>query len=147
MSLVRWEPFRDIYGLQREMNRLFDDMFSPLSEDRPNGLAFAPSAELDETNEAYLLKLEIPGLAAKDINIEVTEEAVSVSGERKSERRQEEGSLTRTEFQYGSFKRVVPLPSRIDNQAVAASYENGILNLTLPKCEDSGGESVKVTLH
>ncbi|WP_017325844.1 Hsp20/alpha crystallin family protein [Synechococcus sp. PCC 7336] len=144
MSLVRWEPFRDIYSLQEEMNRLFNETFAPTSR---RGIDFAPSAELEETDEAYTLKLEVPGLEAKDINIEVTEDSVSVSGERKSETKSEQGGITRTEFQYGSFRRVVPLPGRIDNNTVKADYKDGILSLNLPKLGGNGNGAVKVSLH
>ncbi len=145
MALIRWQPFREIDELQREMNRLFDRRF--YESDRTSLPAtFAPAAEMSETEEAIHLKLEIPGMEAKDLDVEVTAEAVSISGERKSETKTEENGNTRTEFRYGKFRRVIPLSARIENTKVAAEYKNGILNLTLPKAEPEKNKVVKVEI-
>ncbi|MEB3212211.1 MAG: Hsp20/alpha crystallin family protein [Leptolyngbyaceae bacterium] len=145
MALVRWNPTREIDTLQREMNRLFDDVFTDLP--RRNGMTnFIPSAELEEKDDSYHLKLELPGLNKDDLDIQVTAEAVSISGERKSETKSEENGVTHSEFRYGSFKRVIPLPGRIDNRNVAADYKDGILSLNLPKAEEERNKVVKVNL-
>jgi len=123
MSLIRFEPFREIDTLQREMNRLFEG-FSPSSERSGNGVTFMPAAELHETPEAIHLKLEIPGLEAKDLDVQVTAEAVAVSGERRAETKTEAKGITRSEFRYGSFRRVIPLPARIQNEKVEAQYKD-----------------------
>ncbi len=145
MALVRWEPFREIETLQREMNRLFDDLLPTTRETRDN-ITFVPLAEMEETGDAIHLKLEIPGMDAKDLNVEVSAEAVSISGERKSETKTEEKGVTRTEFRYGKFARVIPLSTRIQNDKVHAEYKNGILTLTLPKAEEEKNKVVKVNL-
>ena len=143
MALVRFEPFREVDTMQRQMNRLFDDFFT--NSGRNNGnLAFAPPAELSETAEAYHLKLEVPGMNINDLDIQATAEAVSVSGDRKSETKTEDNGMTRTEFRYGKFQRVIPLPGRINNQNVQAEYKDGILTLTLPKAEEEKNKVVKV---
>ncbi|HLO50287.1 MAG TPA: Hsp20/alpha crystallin family protein [Kamptonema sp.] len=145
MSLIRFEPFREIDTLQREMNRLFEG-FAPSSERGTNGVAFLPAAELHETPEAIYLKLEVPGLEAKDLDIQVTAEAVAISGERRAESKTEEKGITRSEFRYGSFRRVIPLPARIQNEKVEAEYKDGILNLNLPKAEAEKNRVVKVSV-
>jgi len=145
MALVRWQPFQEMATLQRQMNRLFDELM-PMTREGENGIAFVPSAEMEETADAIHLKLEIPGMDAKDLNIEVSAEAVSISGERKSETRSEEKGVTRTEFRYGKFQRVIPLSTRIQNDKVKAEYKDGILNLTLPKAEEEKSKVVKVNL-
>ena len=147
MALVRWEPFREMSGLQRDMNRWFDDMFSSISPLEKSEKAFMPSAELEESDKEYTLKLEIPGIDPKNIDIDVTKDTVSVSGERRSESKAEEGGITRTEFHYGHFRRVIPLPGKIDNQSVAADYRDGILTISLPKVESDIETSVKVNVH
>lgn len=145
MALVRWEPLREMDALRREMNRLFDDFVTPTS--RGNGdFAFVPAAELEETEDTIHLKLEIPGMEAKDLDVQVTAESVSISGERKSETRTEDRGMTRSEFRYGKFQRVIPLPARINNQNVQAEYKDGILRLTLPKAEEEKHKVVKVNL-
>ena len=146
MALVRWQPFREMTDVQREMNRLFDDMLAPMPNQETMGRLFSPAAELDETDDSYSLKLEVPGLELDDINIEATAEAIAISGERRSETKSEQSGLSRTEFRYGKFQRVIPLPGRIQNQQVSAEYKNGILHLTLPKAEEEKNKVVKVSL-
>ncbi len=92
------------------------------------------------------IKLEVPGMSAKDLDIQVMIDRVAIAGERKSETKSEEDGKTRTEFRYGKFQRVIPLPSRIQNTNVTADYKDGILNLTLPKSEEEKNKVVKVNL-
>ena len=145
MTLIRWEPLREMNSLQREMNRLFDSL-TPEVDRGSNGVAFVPAAEIDETPDAIHLKLEIPGMEAKDLDVQVTAEAVAISGERRSETKTEEKGMTRSEFRYGSFRRVIPLPARIQNDSVKAEYKNGVLNLNLPKAESEKNQVVKVQI-
>jgi HSP20 family protein len=147
MALLRWQPLRELDTLQHEMNRLFDTL-SPqgLLKEGDGWPSFMPPAEITETPEALHLKVEIPGLQAEDISVEVTRDSVSLSGERRSETRAEDKGVTRTEFRYGKFERVIPLPSKVDNTQVTAEYKDGILNLTLPKAEEEKNRIVKVNL-
>jgi HSP20 family protein len=85
-------------------------------------------------------------MEAKDLDVQVTGEAVLISGERQSENKTQEGGMTRSEFRYGSFRRVIPLPTRIKNDSVQAEYKNGILSLTLPKAEEEKNKVFKVNL-
>jgi HSP20 family protein len=111
------------------------------------GLSFIPAAEITETPEAVQIKLEIPGMEAKDLNLEVTANSLTINGERKSEIKTEEEGFTRTEFRYGKFHRVIPLPVQVDNNNVTAEYKDGILNLTLPKAEEEKNKVVKVSIN
>ncbi len=147
MALVRWEPFREIDSLQREMNRLFDRLATP--EDGTltgKSLSFIPAAEIHETEDQIQLKVELPGLEAKDLDVQVTAESVAIRGERRSETKVEEKGMVRSEFRYGQFQRIIPLPARIQNDKVAADFTNGILSLTLPKAEEEKNKVVKVNL-
>ncbi|HEY9782114.1 MAG TPA: Hsp20/alpha crystallin family protein [Leptolyngbyaceae cyanobacterium] len=146
MALVRWEPLREFVGLQRDMNRLFDSLAQTGDSSLASDVAFIPAAEIQETPEAIHLKLEVPGMEAQDLDVQVTAEAVSINGERKSETKTEEKGVTRSEFRYGSFRRVIPLPARIKNDQVQAQYKNGVLSLTLPKAEAEKNKVVKVNL-
>ena len=143
MALIRWEPLREINSLQREMNRLFDTL-TPTGA--TNGDRFMPVVEMHETPEAVELKVELPGIDTKDLDVQVAADAVSISGERKSESKTEEKGIYRSEFYYGKFQRVIPLPGRIQNTEVKADYKDGILHLTLPKAEDEKNKVVKVNL-
>ena len=144
MALIRWQPFHEIDSLQQEVNRLFDSL-TPRTE-RMTDSSFVPAAEMEETPDAIHLKLEIPGMESKDLDVQVTAESVAISGERKSEVKTQEKGMTRTEFRYGKFSRVIPLPARIENTNVQAEYNNGILKLTLPKAEEEKHKVVKVNL-
>lgn len=143
MSLIRWEPFREIDSLQREMNRLFDTITPTTGKELGT---FIPPAELHETPEAFQIKLEVPGMEAKDLDIEVTADSVAIAGERKSETKTEEKGYKRTEFRYGQFRRVIPLTARVQNEKVEAEYKDGILSLNLPKAESEKTKVVKVNV-
>ena len=145
MTLIRYSPLNTIDALHRQINRLFEDD-SLLNWKETNDLFFVPSAEIQETGEAIHLKLEIPGMDAKDLDIQVTQEEVAITGERKEESTTEEKGYTRSEFRYGKFKRVIPLPSKVRNDAVEAEYKDGILRLVLPKAEEEKNKVVKVNL-
>ncbi|MGK7897488.1 MAG: Hsp20/alpha crystallin family protein, partial [Xenococcus sp. (in: cyanobacteria)] len=127
MSLIRYNPWQEINALQRQLNNLFDDALTPDKWEDFGNLSKIPAAELTETDEALHLKLEVPGMEAKDLDIEVMANRVAISGERKSETKSEEKGITRSEFRYGKFQRVIPLPARIENTNVTAEYKDGIL--------------------
>jgi HSP20 family protein len=148
MPLIRWQPLREIDELQQEMNRFFDVLVpkESISNGEKSLLNFVPSAELIDTPTAVNLKLEVPGIDPKDIDIEVTADSVSIRGERKSESTTEEKGVSRTEFRYGEFHRVIPLPVRIKNTDVKATYKDGILSLVLPKVEEEQNRVVKVAI-
>ncbi|MEN9567209.1 MAG: heat shock protein Hsp20 [Cyanobacteriota bacterium] len=133
-------------SLQRQLNRMFDDVLTPATLADFGNFSKVPAAELTENEENLVLKLEVPGMQPADLNIEATAKSISISGERKSETQTEESGKTRTEFRYGSFQRVIPLPVRIQNTEVKAEYKHGILYLTLPKAEAEKNKVVKVNL-
>ena len=144
-DIERWEPFREVESLRREMDRLFD-RFASSFDGGHERLTFLPAAEMDETDDAIYLKLEVPGLEAKDLHVEVTEDSVSITGERKSEAKMEEKGVTHSEFHYGKFERRISLPTQVQNDKVNAEYKNGILNLTLPKSEEEKRKVVKINV-
>ncbi len=136
--LVRHNPWNEMNAITHQLDSLFQELQAPAFR--------TPAAELHETSEAVHLKLELPGVEAKDVDIEVTENAVKVVAERKTETKTDENGKTRSEFYYGKFQRVIPLRARIQNTAVTAEYKDGILNLTLPKSEAEKNKVVKVNL-
>ena len=160
MTIIRYNPWQEINSLQRQFNRMFDDVLTPASATELGNFSKVPSAELTENEDNLVLKLEVPGMKPADLNIEATAKSISVSGDRKSEVTSEEEGKTRlcgavyhkgttsfrTEFRYGSFKRVIPLPVKIQNTEVKAEYQDGILHLTLPKAEAEKNKVVKVNL-
>jgi HSP20 family protein len=148
-ELEHWEPFREPFReldrIQRQMNRLFDRL-GPMDKGERAPLDFIPAAEMTESADTVQLKLEIPGLEAKDLTVEVTEDSVSISGERKSETETEENGVVRSEFRYGKFQRMMSLPVHVQNDKVQAEYKNGILLLTLPKVAGEQKKAVKIDI-
>ena len=146
MALLRYNPWSEMNALQRQINQLFDEGVLTNSERNVKEASFAPSAELSETDEAVMLKLELPGVKPEDVDIQATKEAIYITGERKEETKSEENGVTRSEFRYGKFSRSIGLPALIDNTKISAEYKEGILNLTLPKAEEEKHKVVKVSL-
>jgi len=138
-----WDPVREISSLQRQLNRMFEDVTRNVNE---GGSLLAPSAELEETDGAIHLKLEVPGIDPNDLDVKVSDRAVAISGERKSESQNGDGGAKRSELYYGRFERVIPIDAQIQSDRVEANYNNGILHLTLPKAE-SDKNAVQVNVQ
>jgi len=143
MALVPWQPFQELETLQQEMNQLFDRLM-PSSSINSLSTAFVPPAEMQETADAIQLRLEVPGLAPDDLDVQATQDTITVSGERRSQSRQEGNGSVRSEFRYGKFQRTIALPVPIQPQQVQADYRNGVLNLTLPKAEEARATPVQI---
>ncbi|MEB3273118.1 MAG: Hsp20/alpha crystallin family protein [Prochlorothrix sp.] len=131
MTVIRYRPFFDIdtelRTLQGEMNRLFGAI-NPLDD-----ASFVPRAELSETQEHFQIRFELPGMSKEDLNVEVTPDSVRISGHRQEVTPADEALNHRSEFRYGAFERVIGLPAEVKHNETKATYENGILALTLPK--------------
>jgi HSP20 family protein len=153
MTLMRWEPMREIDSIRREMDRLFGDLVATANSDDlgrnyllgQNG--FVPAVELEDGGDDLILKLEVPGMASEDLDIQATVNSVSISGERKIEHKQTGEDFSRSEFRYGKFNRRVPLPVKVKNTEATAAYANGVLTLTLPKAESEKDKIVKVNVE
>lgn len=146
MALVRYyQPFSDVNTIQRQMNRLFDEMLAPAWQET-SPLVNTPAAEIYLTDDAVNLRLEVPGMEAKDFNIEVSKDSISITGERKQATKTEENGTFKSEFRYGKFQRVIPLPIKVQNTDVKAEYKDGILHLTLPKADEEKHKVVKVNV-
>jgi HSP20 family protein len=151
MSLIRWQPLSEIETLRKQMDRLMDDLFRTDIQNLPSRSIWettgTPAIEMTETDQELILKAQNPGIESKDLNVEVSEDSVSISGEQKQESRTEEKGYFRSEFHYGRFERTVPLPVTVKNDQVKAEFKNGILILTLPKMETTSRKVVKVALN
>jgi HSP20 family protein len=141
----RWDPIRQIERMQEQMNQVFDRL-APFGSSAVGEFAYLPSVEVEESDNAFQVKLEVPGMEAKDLEIEVTDDTVTIRGERKTEQKTEEKNLVRSEFQYGKFERRFRLPAQVKNNEVQADYQNGILQLTLPKVAGEQKKAVKVAV-
>jgi HSP20 family protein len=132
--LVRWDPFE-------EMNRLHDHFFSG------RGLAkqvFQVAVDIREEDDAFYVDAEVPGLAAEDVKVDVENNVLTLSGERKVEQEETEGTYRRVERQYGSFTRSFSLPETVDADSVSADLKDGVLELRLPKKEAPAARKIAV---
>lgn len=143
MALIHWEPSQEVGALQREVNRLFDNFMAPLTR-QEQGWAFIPSVEIDDMPESVILRLEIPGMKKDDLNIEVSADSVSISGERQSRSETKDDGTVRSEFRYGKFHRTIPLSTHVNPKDCRAEYREGILRISLPKVEEEKKKTVKV---
>src|SRR6201984_1779889 len=120
--LTRWEPFREFTTLQDRMNRLFRDTFGEGREEALTATAFAPPVDVYEDEHNITLKIEVPGIEEKDIDVRIENNTLTVHGERKFEKEEKEENYRRVERQYGSFTRTFTLPNTVDQESVHADY-------------------------
>jgi HSP20 family protein len=136
--------------LRQQMNHLFDDLSHWRRTPSPfpfnENVTWMPAIELEATETEVILKAETPGMDAGDLDVRVSEDAVSIAGEHKEEKHQHRAGLCRSEFRYGQFQRIVPLPATVDRDRVTAKYKDGVLTLTLPKVQTNQQPAVKVDL-
>ena len=144
MAITRWDPFRDVVALQNRVNSLFRE----ISEgDNPLTTAsFVPAVDVYEDTKKVVLKLEVPGMEEKDLDIRVENNTLTVKGERKFEKDEKEENFHRIERRYGSFYRAFTLPSTVDTQNVEASYNAGVLKLELSKKPEAQPKQIKVNV-
>jgi HSP20 family protein len=138
MALVRWEPIRELDSLQSDMNRLFDAFFQGRGESRSGSSArrWVPAMDLTETDRHLILRADLPGLDREDLNIEVKDGVLTISGERKAEHTDESEGFYRVERAFGRFSRSLDLPQGIDPDAVSADFDRGVLEVRIPKPEE-----------
>jgi HSP20 family protein len=137
MAIVRWEPLREFTTLQNEMNRLFNTAFDAPSTGNNGGTLrrWMPAMDLVETDDHFVLRADLPGLSENDVNIEVEDRVLTVSGERKSEHETQKEGYHRVERAFGTFSRSLTLPEGINPEAVEANFDRGVLEVRIPKPE------------
>src|SRR6266704_987428 len=140
--LTRFEPFREFTTLQDRMNRLFRDSFGDTREEALSTSTFAPPVDVYEDEHNITLKIEVPGIDEKDIDVRIENNTLVVHGERKFEKEEKEENFRRVERQYGSFTRSFTLPNTVDTDHVQAQYDKGILKVQLAKKAEADRKSV-----
>jgi HSP20 family protein len=150
MALVRWEPARELHTLQSEMNRLFNTFFdTPTGGGGSGGGAarrWVPAMDLLETDDHFVLKADLPGLAEGDVNIEVQENVLTLSGERRFEHEVKKDGFYRLERAAGQFSRSLTLPEGVDPDAIAATFDRGVLEVRIPKPEQRKPRRVEISV-
>src|SRR6202142_3638484 len=148
MTLItRYDPFREFVSLQDRMNRLFGDPRGAEARDESlTSTAFAPAVDVYEDEHNLTLKIEVPGIDEKDIDVRIENNTLTVHGERKFEKEEKEENYRRVERQYGSFTRTFTLPTTVDQENVLADYDKGVLKVTLAKKAEAKPKQIKVNV-
>jgi HSP20 family protein len=148
--LTRWDPFREFSTMQdrmNHMNRLVRESYSPESPDEAlTTTSFAPPVDIYEDEHNITLKMEVPGIDEKDIDVRIENNALTVHGERAIEKEEKEENFRRVERQYGSFTRSFTLPNSVDPGQVSAHYDKGVLKINLAKTAEAKPKQIKVNV-
>jgi HSP20 family protein len=146
MAIVRWEPFRELATLQNEMNRLFNTAFdTPAGQGNGGTLRrWLPAMDLVETEDHFVLRADLPGMSEADVNIEVEDRVLTISGERKAEHETSKEGYHRVERAFGAFSRALTLPEGVDPEAVEASFDRGVLEVRIPKPEQRKPRKISI---
>jgi HSP20 family protein len=151
MALIRWEPAAELNTIQNEMNRLFNTFFDQSATRSSGGGAGAsrrwvPAMDLVETEDHYVLRADLPGLADEDVNVQLEDNVLTISGQRPSEHDQQQEGYYRLERAFGSFSRSLTLPEGVDPDGVQAHFDRGVLEIQIPKPEQKKPRQVQISL-
>jgi len=152
MSLVRWTPARDlaafpsdVLNIQREINRMFNSFFRSDSEDDMlAAAAWNPAVDISEHDDAYVVKVELPGVVKDDVKVVIQENQLTISGEKKQEKESRGANYHRVERSYGAFQRSFALPSMLKGEKIDATFKDGVLNINIPKAEEAKRKEIEV---
>jgi HSP20 family protein len=145
MAITRWDPFRDVLALQNRVNSLLQE-FNRGENDALTTAAFVPPVDIYEDEHKIVLKLEVPGLTEKDLDIQLENHTLTVKGERKFEKEEKEENFHRIERRYGSFYRAFTVPNTVDSESVKAGYDAGVLKIELAKRAEAKPKQIKVAV-
>jgi HSP20 family protein len=148
MALIRWEPVAELNTIQNEMNRLFNTFFDqPAPGSRGSGARrWIPAMDLIETADQYVLRADLPGLSDEDVNVQLQDSVLTVSGERKAENDQQQEGYYRLERAFGAFSRSLTLPEGVNPDGVSARFDRGVLEITIPKPEQKKPRQVRISV-
>jgi len=145
--LTRWDPLRDLATMQNRLNRFVRESYSPEGpEEALTTTSFAPPVDIYEDEHTIAVKMEVPGIDEKDIDVRIENTTLTVHGERKIEKEEKEENFRRIERQYGSFTRSFTLPSSVDMGQVSANYDKGVLKISLAKKAEAKPKQIKVNV-
>ena len=147
MNLVKWNPWREMPAMPDRLNRFFDDPFfsiGRMAEDSGLGM-WNPAVDLYEKDDHFMIKAELPGVDKNDINIDLKDRLLTLSGERTHDKEVNEENYYRRERSYGKFQRAFTLPADVDSDKIEAEFKDGVLQIKVPKPE--GRKAKKVTIH
>lgn len=143
-KMTRKTPDRTLRTLQREVDDIFDRFFGRSGGDGSTSAVWAPSTDLVETDDAYRIHLDVPGMSKEDMTINLQNNTLTVSGKRTAEQTHEDDEYVRVERTFGNFHRTFTLPDAVDAENIEATYDNGVLNISVPKTERSARRQIEI---
>jgi len=144
MELVPWRPFGGLSSFRNEMDRLWDRFPGESPFARTFTESWLPSVDISETKDNFVVKAELPGLEAKDVNVSISGDILTIKGEKKAEEEEKDEHYHRVERYSGSFQRVFQLSSGIKADKIEANFDKGVLKVTLPKVEEAQKKEIEV---
>ena len=146
MSIVRWDPFRDVVALQDRINRMFDDAFprSRSADSEPELCNWRPAVDIYETDGSVVVNAELPGVRKEDVSVEVKDNILTIKGERFSDQSIDEESYYRRERCFGTFSRSFSLQHHVNPENIRAKFKDGILQIEVPKPEEEQPRQITV---
>jgi HSP20 family protein len=146
MSLIKWDPFRDLLSLQERMNKLFEESLFRSGKDQEDLTVgrWSPSVDVMENEQEIVIKAELPGIELKDVEVLIKDNLLTLRGERKFEKEEEKEDYHRIERAYGAFQRVFTLPASVEQDKVKAKMKDGILEIRLPKAKKELPKKVEI---
>jgi HSP20 family protein len=144
-TLSRWEPFCGAAALQEQVNRLFSEVLERSGEES-SLTSWAPAVDIYETEHELVVKADLPDVDAKDLDIRVENNILTIRGERKFEKKVNEDNYLRVERANGAFSRSFSLANTVNSESIKADYQNGVLTLTIPKREEAKPKQIKVNV-
>jgi HSP20 family protein len=146
MTIVRWEPLRELNSLQSEMNRLFNTVFDAPQTGGGGSMLrrWVPAMDLVEAGDHFVLRADLPGMSEDDVSIEFEDGTLTLSGERKAEHEETKEGFHRVERSFGTFSRSLTLPKGVDADAVTASFDRGVLEVRIPKPEQKKPRRIEI---
>ena len=144
MNLVTYDPFRELRSLQDEVNRVFSSSFNRGGDNELTRGAWSPSVDIYENKDHIVMEAELPGMRPEDVDISIENNVLTLHGERKFEKKDEQDNFHRVERSYGSFTRSFTLPPTVTSENIDASFDNGVLKLTLAKREEAKPRRIEI---
>ena len=148
-SLIRWEPARELSSMQSEMNRLFGTFFdspTPRNGRRASLRSWIPATDVVESDNEYVLRADLPGLSESDVNVELDDNVLRISGERKSEHEERKNGYHRVERAFGRFSRSLRVPEGVTADGIQANFDNGVLEVHIQKPEEQKPQKVAISV-
>jgi HSP20 family protein len=139
MSVSRWDPFQDLLAIQDEMNQVFGR-----ARQGQGGRVWAPALDISERKDAYVVTVEVPGISPDDLDITLEDGLLTIRGERRFTKETSEQQFHRVERRYGAFRRSITLPSQVQADQIEASFDNGVLEVIVPKAEEAKPKRIQV---